>query len=251
MADNRVNYKVNYDEISRVYDQVRGVDRAVIESFLNGVALDASCTLLDIGCGTGNYTDVMQQLTQARITGLDQSEGMLAKARAKNDQLDFGQGDAQQMPFASASFDFIYMTDVIHHVPDIGRLLGEIARVLKLGGKVCIVTQSHAQIARRPIATFFPSIVAVDTARYPDIPQIVAAAAAHGLALVREERLGEGEPTLYGQPFLAAVRARGYSMLRLISDEEYTRGLAQVEAQLAQGDLTVNKAGKTLIWLQR
>ncbi|MCC6166356.1 MAG: class I SAM-dependent methyltransferase [Caldilineaceae bacterium] len=247
MADDRVNY----DEISRVYDEVRGVDRAVIQSLLNGVDLDASCAVLDIGCGTGNYTDVMQRLMQARITGLDQSEGMLAKARAKNGQIDFRQGDAQQMLFAGASFDFVYMTDVIHHVTEIGRLLGEIARVLRPGGKVCIVTQSHAQIGRRPIAAFFPATVAVDTARYPDIPQIVAAAAAHSLAFVREERLGEGEPTLYGQPFLAAVRARGYSMLRLISDEEYRRGLAQVEAQLAQGDLAVPKAGKTLIWLQK
>jgi SAM-dependent methyltransferase len=245
------NDRVNYDEISRVYDQVRGVDRAVIEAFVNGVALDAACAVLDIGCGTGNYTDAMQRVTPARITGLDRSEGMLTQARAKNGAIDFRQGDAQQMPFAAASFDFVYMTDVIHHVPDIARLFAEIGRVLRPGGKACIVTQSHAQIERRPIAQFFPGVVAVDKARYPDIPQIVAAAAAQGLAFTRAERLGEGEPAVYGQPFLEAVRACGYSMLHLIADEEYAAGLAQVEARLRQGDLVVHKAGKTLVWLQK
>lgn len=245
-----VNY-VNYNEVSQVYDQVRAVDRAIIECFLQGVTLDESSMVLDIGCGTGNYTHALQQATRAHIHGLDQSEGMLAKARRKNAAIDFRQGDAQQLPYADAGFDFVYMTDVIHHVPDIHKLFAEIRRVLKPSGAACIVTQSYAQIERRPIARFFPATVAADKARYPDIPEIVAAAAMQGLALVRVESSGEGEPTVYDRRFLEQVRARGYSMLHLISAEEYARGLAQVEAQLSQGDLVVYKAGKTLVWLQK
>ncbi len=243
--------KVDYNEISRVYDEVRGVDRAVIDAFLSGVDLDASCALLDIGCGTGNYADVMQRLTHAHVSGLDQSAGMLGKARQKNAQVDFRLGDAQQMPFGEASFDFVYMTDVIHHVPDINRLFAEIARVLKPRGQTCIATQSHAQIERRPIAQFFPGTVTIDKGRYPDIPQIVTAASAHGLALRRVETVHEGTPVVLDQHFLAQVRSRAFSMLHLISDEEYARGLAQVEAQLRQGDVMSARAGETLVWLHK
>jgi len=242
---------VNYNEISQVYDQVRAVDRAIIECFLQGIALDESSTILDIGCGTGNYTHVMQQITRAHVYGLDQAEGMLAKAQRKNPNIDFRQGDAQQLPYADARFDFVYMTDVIHHVPDIHRLFAEVRRVLKPNGTACIVTQSYTQIERRPIARFFPTTVAADKARYPDIPEIVAAGEMQGLALVRIETSGEDEPTVYGRRFLEQVRARGYSMLHLITDEEYARGMAQVTAQLSQGDLVVHKAGKTLVWLQK
>lgn len=243
--------RVDYNEISRVYDEVRGVDRAVIEAFLAGVELDASCALLDIGCGTGNYADVMQRLTQARVFGLDQSAGMLGKARQKNAQIDFRLGDAQQMPFDDALFEFVYMTDVIHHVPDIHRLFAEMARVLKPRGQACIATQSHAQIERRPIAQFFPATVTIDKARYPDIPQIVAAASAHGLALLRVETVHEGAPTVLDQRFLEQVRSRAFSMLHLIADEEYARGLAQVEAQLRQGAVVSARAGETLVWLHK
>jgi SAM-dependent methyltransferase len=247
---NKVNdERVNYDAISRVYDWVRAVDLEVIDAFLKGIALDESSSVLDIGCGTGNYTDALHRVTHARVYGLDLSAGMLEKARQKNSQVTFHQGDAEQMPFTAAQFDFVYMTDVIHHVPHISRLFGEIARVLKPGGQACIVTQSYAQIARRPIARFFPGTVAVDQARYPDIPAIVAAAAACGLALQREEVIGAGDPTPIDAEFLTKIRNRGYSMLHLITAEEFRRGLAQVEAQLRQGDLMLPKAGKTLVWL--
>lgn len=240
---------VNYNQISRVYDQVRAVDRAIIERLLAGVTLDASSTVLDIGCGTGNYGDVLQRITQAHVYGLDQSQGMLAQARLKNAQVEFCHGDAQRLPFTDAFFDFVYMTDVIHHVADMARLLAEMGRVLKPDGRACVVTQSHAQIARRPIAQFFPETVTVDRARYPDIPVIVAAAEAQGLRLLRVEISGEGDRTLLDQRFLEQVRSRGYSMLHLIADEAYAHGLVQVEACLRQGDLAASRAGETLVWL--
>ena len=51
--------------------------------------------------------------------------------------------------------------------------------------------------------------------------------------------------------FLELVQKRGYSMLHLISDEEYAAGLDRLERALATGPLTLREAGETLLWLVR
>ena len=85
-----------------------------------------SSRVLDIGCGTGNYTGLLQKVTQAEFFGVDPSQGMLDKALQKHPQITFRQAEAASMPFANDFFDFIYMTDVIHHIPDIDALFAGI-----------------------------------------------------------------------------------------------------------------------------
>ncbi len=241
---------VNYDDISKVYDQVRRADADLIRRLLAEIETRPAACVLDIGCGTGNYADALQRLSTAHIVGVDPSAGMLAHARQKNAAVSFRQGDAAHLPLDAAAVDLVYMTDVIHHVPDIDRLFGEIARVLKPGGKACIVTQSHAQIAARPIARFFPATIAADRARYPDIPAIIAAATGQGLAFLDAEIDGDDE-TVLDHSFLELARAKGYSMLQLITDADYQAGLASLEAALQPGDLTVRRAGRTLVWFRK
>jgi SAM-dependent methyltransferase len=242
--------RIDYNAISRVYDQVRQADVELIQRLLQEIDGLASAQVLDIGCGTGNYAYALQQLSHAQVVGVDPSPGMLAQARQKNSQVSFRVGDAGHLPCDEDTFDLVYMTDVIHHVPDIDRLFVEVRRVLKPGGKLCVVTQSHAQIAARPIARFFPATVAIDQARYPDIPAIVAAASEQGLACLATEISGAVEDAL-DHRYLDLVRAKGYSMLHLIDDAAYAAGLARLEATLAQGDLVVRRAGQTLVWLEK
>ncbi len=241
--------QVDYDAISQIYDDVRRADVVLINAFAREITLDADTHVLDIGCGTGNHTDLVQRLTGATVYGVEPSAGMRAKAAAKNPALILAQGDAAHIPFDAATFDFAYMTDVIHHVPDLGAMFAEIRRVLKPGGKFCIVTQSHAQVAARPIARFFPGTVRVDQARYPDIPQIIDVAAAHTFTALKNEVLGAGDQVELGPAFLELVCKKGYSMLHLITEDEYAAGLRDLEAQLAGGPIAAAAAGETLVWL--
>jgi ubiquinone/menaquinone biosynthesis C-methylase UbiE len=241
--------KVDYDAISRVYDDVRRADVDLINSFAEEIDLNPAARVLDLGCGTGNHTDALQQITRAQVCGVEPSTGMIDKARQKNPAIDFRAGEAAQIPFEDAAFDFIYMTDVIHHVPDIDVLFGEVARVLRPGGKLCVVTQSHDQIARRAIAQFFPGTVAVDQARYPDIDQITQAAEARGLRALKTATLYEGGELTLDARYLELVRKKGYSMLHLITDDEYATGLRKLEAALGHGPITLPTAGETLVWI--
>ncbi len=239
---------IDYDQISQIYDDVRQADLELIEAFLQRVQLHEASRVLDIGCGTGNYTGLLQKITRAQLFGADPSSGMLDKARQKHPQVDFRQAQAHELPFADAFFDFIYMTDVIHHIPDIASLFAEIQRLLRPGGCACIATQSHGQIAARPIARFFPGTVAADQRRYPDIPSIIQEAENAGLQFLQTDLLGVEQEIELGPEFLELARKKGYSMLRLITDEEYARGLQALKECLQSGPIKAKAAGESLVW---
>jgi ubiquinone/menaquinone biosynthesis C-methylase UbiE len=246
--------QVNYNEISKIYDDVREGDVILINHFLQELPPDDSLNILDIGCGTGNYIDLFQKVTQPKgyqVYGIEPSEGMISKARQKNSQVIFKQAAAGDIPFEADFFDFVYMTDVIHHIPDIRKMFAEIQRVLRPNGKVCISTQSHRQIEKRPIAQFFPGTVRVDQERYPDIDEIVAAAQAAYLAYLKQETLFEGEVREVGTDFLELARKKGYSMLHLLTEAEYQSGLRTLESALQNGPLEVPSAGETLVWFTK
>ena len=241
---------VNYNEISKIYDEVRQGDLALIRRLIQALPSRTGLCVLDIGCGTGNYTDLFQKLSRAKVYGVEPSMGMLAKARRKNEYIIFKRGQADDIPFDSAFFDFAYMTDVIHHIPDIKAMFSELWRVLKSDGKGCIVTQSHQQIEARPIAHYFPGTARVDKERYPDIDEIIEVASAQGFIQIMGEALLE-ESLELDVSYLELVRKKGYSMLHLISDEEYQVGLKVLEHMLQNGPITVKPSGSTLVWFTR
>ena len=241
--------KVDYNEISQTYDDIRQADIELIENFLQEIEIDKETRVLDIGCGTGNYSDLLQKVTQCEMYGVEPSEGMLAKAKTKETQVVFKQGAADKLPYEDEFFDFVYMTDVIHHVQEIRVMFTEISRVLKDKGKVCIVTQSHQQIENRPIVKYFPGTATVDKERYPDIDEIIVEAKSHGLKFDKKTILHKGEPMALDEEYLELVQKKGYSMLHLISDEEYYEGLKKLKKELMEGTITVNLSGETIVWL--
>ncbi len=241
---------VNYTEISKIYDDVRKSDLALIQRFIQALPSRSDMRVLDIGCGTGNYTDLFQKLTQVEVYGVEPSAGMLEKARRKNNHITFKIGQADSIPFDNDFFDFVYMIDVIHHVPDINAMFTEIWRVLKPGRMGCIVTQSHQQIEARPIAHYFPGTARVDKERYPDIDEIIQTASTQGFTQTNGEFLSE-ESVELDNDYLELVRKKGYSMLHLISDEEYRAGLKALEQALGNGPVTVQPSGATLVWFTK
>lgn len=102
--------------------------------------------MLEVGAGIG--TDLAQFAKNgALVTDLDLSLGHLTHAK-ENFQLrglpgEFYQGDAEAMPFPDHTFDFIYSNGVIHHSPNTAQIVAEMWRVLKPGGKICIMVYAE------------------------------------------------------------------------------------------------------------
>jgi ubiquinone/menaquinone biosynthesis C-methylase UbiE len=101
-------------------------------------------TLLDIGCGTGWAVRAAAGMvgSAGRACGIDVSPGMIEKATRAAQGVGnarFQVANSEELPFESDSFDFIMCTMSFHHYLDPGKAVGEMARVLKPGGTVCIV----------------------------------------------------------------------------------------------------------------
>ena len=109
---------------------------------LGALGLRGGMHALDVGCGTGDDVRAMAGIvgTTGRAVGIDVSEQLLAEARRRADEaavaVEFRTGDAHALPFADASFDVVRTERVLQHVEDPARVLEEMARVARRGGRV-------------------------------------------------------------------------------------------------------------------
>lgn len=92
---------------------------------------------LDVGCGGGLLAEEFARLG-CTVTGIDPSEPSLETARrhasASGLRIDYQVGAGERIPCEDGSFDIVYCCDVLEHVNDLGRVIAEIARVLKKDG---------------------------------------------------------------------------------------------------------------------
>lgn len=111
--------------------------RAAGGAFLDWLALPPGLHWLDVGCGTGAFTElVLQRCAPAQISAIDPSEDQIAFARSRPgaSRASFRTGDAQSLPYADREFDVAVMALVISFVPDPAKGVAEMRRVLKPGG---------------------------------------------------------------------------------------------------------------------
>jgi ubiquinone/menaquinone biosynthesis C-methylase UbiE len=138
----------------------RGRDRVYREKLLDLAGIGPGDNVLDIGSGTGTLAISAWRRVRptGSVTGTDISKPMLAAARRKSRragaEIAFMEADATSLPFADASFDVVLMTTVMHMVPTAGRpkVLGEMARVLKPGGRALLVDYGGPLEARRKMS---------------------------------------------------------------------------------------------------
>ena len=100
-------------------------------------ALEPGMAVLELGCGTGGMWRGAVLPEGCRLTLTDFSEGMLDAARENTAHLpgtEYRRVDAQDIPYADGSFDAVIANMMLYHVPDMGRALAEIRRVLRPGG---------------------------------------------------------------------------------------------------------------------
>ena len=131
-------------------EELANVPDTAVESF-TGVANPFSLgrlapgeRVLDLGCGAGTDSLVAAQMVgqSGRVTGIDMTPEMLAKARASAAEMganvEFVEGEVERLPFADGSFDVVISNGVIDLVPDKDAVFGEIFRVLAPGGRIQI-----------------------------------------------------------------------------------------------------------------
>lgn len=152
----------DYTTTSSSYDETRtAVASNLIEDGLRAAWPDrdlADLTLLDGGCGTGNYIEALRG-TVGKIHGIELNDGMFAQSSLKfadAEDVTVRQGSIIEMPFPDSHFDGVMVNQVIHHLDDthvpggqrwgaVSAAFAEVFRVLKPGGVFCLNHQHQNQ----------------------------------------------------------------------------------------------------------
>ncbi len=103
--------------------------------------IDASLTVGDLGCGTGQVSELIAPHV-AKVIAVDGSTDMVQAARKRlkgAPHVEVRRGDMEALPIDDAQLDVAILALVLHHVPEPVRALGEVHRVLKPGGRVLMV----------------------------------------------------------------------------------------------------------------
>ncbi|MDF3034968.1 MAG: Methyltransferase type 11 [Paucimonas sp.] len=129
---------VDYDRIEAILGL--GTGSWYRRQALLRAGLQPGMKVVDVGVGTGLVSRQAASIVgdPASITGVDPSPGMLQNAKVP-EGVRLMQGSAEQIPFPDNSFDFLSMGYALRHISDLSVAFAEFHRVLKPGGRLCIL----------------------------------------------------------------------------------------------------------------
>ena len=145
----------------------------------------ANPNLIEVGCGSGYYSEVFATLVPGgvRYTGIDYSEAMIARARARYPSATFEAADATRLPFPDNAFDIVFNGVSLMHIIDYPAAIREAARV---AGRYCIfhsvpVFDEHPTTYLTKYAYGAPVVEVVFGK-----PELMSLCSDAGLSLIRE-----------------------------------------------------------------
>jgi SAM-dependent methyltransferase len=157
-----------WERVANKYDSVwSSSTRQFIPPLLDAADVSGKMSILDVGCGPG-YVSATAVERGAIPIGLDFSAEMIAIAKKMFPRIEFHHGDAQNLPFANASFDRVVANFALLHLADPERGCSEAARVLKPGGKFGFTT--WAKISENPFVKLVDDAIQAHADLDVDLP---------------------------------------------------------------------------------
>lgn len=117
---------------------------------LKHVSIERHWTILDVGCGGGRTVHKLAGIAAGgKVYGVDFSEDSVSESRRTNEQMikmgraEIRYGSVSCLPFSSNMFDLVTAVNTHYYWPDLVADLGEVLRVLKLGGKLIVIGEGY------------------------------------------------------------------------------------------------------------
>ena len=189
---------MNYDltEIPAGYDRGRDHGPEFVQLWMHALeqhlkGLDVT-RILDLGCGTGRFSEALSAHFGAAVVGIDPSLKMLEQARTKphSQQVQYQLGHAEAIALPPQSVDVIFISMSFHHFADRSLVGRECRRVLRDSGVVFVRTGTREQIDSYPYVPFFPSTPSKLIELLPDRAALREPFEAAGFRLVASENQG-------------------------------------------------------------
>jgi SAM-dependent methyltransferase len=133
------NLAEDYDDWYATRDRSLGDPRElkICNWILDLLAVERGASLLDVACGTGTFLE-QARLRGLAVSGVDVSHVALEQAKTRIPDADLHEGRGEELPFADGAFDYVTCIGSLEHFPDPERGAGEMARVLKPGGRAVV-----------------------------------------------------------------------------------------------------------------
>jgi ubiquinone/menaquinone biosynthesis C-methylase UbiE len=185
--------------------------------------------VLDLGSGTGLWSEALAEWFDASIVGVEPSEAMRREAAAKSLPPDVSivGGVAEHVPLRDHSCECAWLSTVLHHIQDLRACARELHRVVREKGSLLIRNSFGDRLEHITWLRYFPAARLVASRRWPTVDATAEAFATEGF----EVKALRSVPELVA-PDLAAyyerIRVRANSTLTLISDQEFQEGLAEL-----------------------
>jgi ubiquinone/menaquinone biosynthesis C-methylase UbiE len=233
---------IDYDQVQHgAYAAGRALPPGALDAWLDGFAAcwptRRPLSLLDLGSGVGRFTPGLAARFGGPVFGVEPAAKMraIAEASASHPAVTYLAGEAAAIPLPDGAVDGALMFLSLHHVRDIPAAAAEIARVLRPGGRLQIVTGfSDREAGASWWHRFFPRAAEIERRMFPSVAEVVAPFARAGLSLATLDQV----PAVQWESVAAAarqLRLRPYSTFEHLTEPEIVEGLARLE-QAAQGE---------------
>jgi ubiquinone/menaquinone biosynthesis C-methylase UbiE len=228
---------MDYDAsaIATVYDKARGLAPERMQQWLDLVARDAGprqgFLIVDLGCGTGRFSEPLADRFSAFVVGIDPSEKMLREAqrKRKSNNVDFRQLVTLPLPIADSSVDMIFMSMVFHHFENAVETANECRRVLRPSGRICV--RNSTREANFPHRYFFPAMRPLIETELPTRNQIEEVFRKTGFSLLVHDIVTQVVASTWSE-FIDKTALRADSFLARLRDEDFKAGMAALRAHL-------------------
>ena len=228
--------RVNYDLIAHLYDEPGRSYKADsnLVDFLED-HLISRARILDLGCGTGKQLAANHdEFPELQMVGLDLFHGMLLQASKRCRPINWIQGNGTDLPFRNNIFNYITNQFSYHHVYQKDRLIAEIYRTLKPGGRFVITNLDPWSMAGWIVYQYFPASWQRDLSDFLPVDELVTQMERIGFCNIQVKRDHTwNEKNLYEFLCYASQRHRT-SQLIAIRDHEYEEGIAKLKDDIVK-----------------
>lgn len=158
-----------YNNIGKTYNETRKADKRILSKIIESLKLNNSGALIDVGAGTGNYSNELINFTD-EVVAVEPSIEMINQGK-KNNEVIWVKGSAEEIDQNSEKFDYCICILSTHHFKDLEKSLKEIYRVLVKGGKLLIYTFIPSESEKFWLEDYFPEVFEIDRGKFLTITE--------------------------------------------------------------------------------